>query len=86
MPDVISDSSCLIVLDNIDMLFILKEPYGKIYITEEVLNEFGKNIIDWIEIKKVINRNYLRILNNILDRFSFPRFTWECLHGRFASS
>jgi len=42
MPDFISNTSCLIVLDNIDMLFILKELYGSIIITQEVSEELEK--------------------------------------------
>ena len=35
MPNVISDSSCLIALDNIGLISILKDLYEKIYITLE---------------------------------------------------
>ena len=66
MPNVISDSSALIALDNIEMIFILRELYG-IYITNEVYHEFGKNIENWIEIKTVNNRNYIYLLNNLID-------------------
>jgi predicted nucleic acid-binding protein len=57
MPNVISDSSCLIALDNIALISILKDLYEKIYITEEVYSEFGQSIEDWIEIKSVENKN-----------------------------
>jgi len=67
MPEIISDSSCLIALDNIGMLFILEKLYGKIYITEEVLNEFGKPVENWIEIKQVRNKNYIQIIKNFID-------------------
>lgn len=67
MPEIISNTSCLIALDNIEMLFILRELYGKIYITQEVCNEFGKNVENWIEIKSVSDRNYMRILANFID-------------------
>ncbi len=67
MPNIISDSSCLIALDNIGMISILKDLYEKIYITEEVYSEFGQSIENWIEIKPVENKNYLRILNQLVD-------------------
>jgi predicted nucleic acid-binding protein len=67
MPHIISDSSCLIALDNIGMISILKDLYEKIYITEEVYSEFGQSIENWIEIKPVENKNYLRILNQLVD-------------------
>ena len=67
MPNVISNSSCLITLDNIGMMFILRELYGRIYITEEVFDEFGRSLADWIEIKEVSDRKYLQMLNNLID-------------------
>ena len=45
---------CLIVLDNIDMLFILKELYGSIIITQEVSEEFGKTVPEWVDIREVV--------------------------------
>ena len=45
MPKIISDASCLIALDNIGLISILKELYEKIYITQEVYSEFGQSII-----------------------------------------
>ena len=53
MPKVISNTSCLIVLDNIDMLGILKDLYGSIIITKEVSEEFSKTIPDWIDVREV---------------------------------
>lgn len=67
MPNMLSNSSCLIALDNIDMLFILRERYEHIYISEEVVEEFGKPLENWIHIKSVQNRNYLKILANLVD-------------------
>ncbi len=67
MPNVISDSSGLIVLDNIHMTFILKALYGKIHITEEVYHEFGKEVESWFEIQSVTNQNYLKMLNTLVD-------------------
>ncbi len=67
MPDVISNSSCLIALDNIGMLSILKELYGKIFISEEVFGEFGKPVENWVEVKQVRDQNYVKILNNFID-------------------
>lgn len=44
------------MLDNIDMLFILKELYGSIIITQEVFEEFGKTVPDWINVREVETR------------------------------
>jgi predicted nucleic acid-binding protein len=42
MPKIISNTSCLIVLDNIDALDILNKRYQTIYLTDEVAQEFGR--------------------------------------------
>jgi len=67
MPNIISNTSCLIVLDNIGMLDVLKELYGKVFITEEVLKEFGKTVPDWIEVRKVSDNKYLKLMKNFVD-------------------
>ena len=67
MPNIISNTSCLITLDNINALYILKELYHKIYITEEVAKEYGKPIANWVITKSIDDKNYLHILNTIVD-------------------
>jgi predicted nucleic acid-binding protein len=67
MPDMICNSSCLIALDNIGKLTILRDMYGAIFITEEVAAEFGKRLENWITIRHVQDRNVLRSLHNIVD-------------------
>ena len=67
MPDIISNTSCLIVLDNIGMLHILKELYGNIIITEEVAIEFGKELPPWVVIEKVLDRKIIKILSLVVD-------------------
>jgi len=62
MPRVVADSSCLIALDNIRMMSILKEVYGKLYISEQVLHEFGKNVEKWIVVTKVKDKTNMQIL------------------------
>jgi len=66
MPNIISNTSCLIVLDNIGMLDVLKELYGKVFITEEVSKEFGKTVPDWIEVRKVSDNKYLKLMKNFV--------------------
>jgi predicted nucleic acid-binding protein len=67
MPKLISNTSCLIVLDNIDLLFILKELYGSIIITQEVSGEFGKTVPGWIDVREVKDKKYLRLMENFVD-------------------
>ncbi len=47
---IISDTSCLIVLSNIDELEILRLIYGQVTVTPEVIAEFGGSLPDWFEI------------------------------------
>ena len=67
MPKYISNTSCLIVLDNIDTLFILKELYDSIIITKEVSEEFGKAAPGWIDVREVKDKKYLKLMKNFVD-------------------
>lgn len=59
---VISDTSCLIVLSKIGHLGILQKLFGEVFISEEVGNEFGEALPDWIVVKKVESRQIEKIL------------------------
>jgi len=63
---IISDSACLIALDRIGKLSILKSLYQQILIPEAVYKEFGKSI-DWINIQRVNTPNLVRTLQTQLD-------------------
>lgn len=69
MPEriVIADTSCLIALTNIEAINVLKELYREIFITEEILNEFGDPVPEWIKIERVKNDNYRKLLVQVLD-------------------
>lgn len=68
MPEIIvSDTSCLILLDKIDRLKLLQSVFGMITITQKVADEFGKKLPDFIEVKNPTNINYQRILESFLD-------------------
>ena len=67
MPEIISNTSCLIILDNIDRLDILQKLYQTIHLTEEVAQEFGKPLANWMMVDVVQDKNYLRILNASVD-------------------
>ena len=67
MPEIISNTSCLIVLDNIGMLDILKELYGKIIITRQVKDEFGENVPEWIEVEEVNDKKYMELVEKFVD-------------------
>jgi len=69
MPNtIISDSSCLIVFDNMDELEILNKLYGKIITTKEVAKEYRKTLPEWFEIQAVKNKKYQTELESIIDK------------------
>ncbi|MCW3106400.1 MAG: hypothetical protein JWQ09_906 [Segetibacter sp.] len=47
-PVIISDTSCLILLDKIGEIEILHHLFREIITTQVVVNEFGKALPDWI--------------------------------------
>jgi predicted nucleic acid-binding protein len=65
---IISDTSCLILLDNIGELALLHKLYKTIITTIEVKLEFGKDLPDWFEIKESENKNYQSIIENTVDK------------------
>jgi predicted nucleic acid-binding protein len=67
MPNVISNTSCLIALTNINMLEILQKRYGNIYITPEVEREFGETLPDWIFVVPVKDAYRTQLINRFLD-------------------
>lgn len=54
---IISDTSSLIALQNIELLYLLKDLYQEILITKEVKNEFGLDLPDWIIVLEVTDIN-----------------------------
>jgi predicted nucleic acid-binding protein len=64
---VIVDTSCLIVLQKIQMLEVLREMFGTIFITEEVAAEYAEALPEWIEVKRVQDQQKKRLLGLNLD-------------------
>jgi predicted nucleic acid-binding protein len=65
---IIADSSCLILLDKIDELELLKLLFGKVIITSIIANEFGAPLPDWILVKDAENKKYQSILELSVDK------------------
>jgi predicted nucleic acid-binding protein len=55
MKVVIADTSCLIIYDKIDKLYILKNTFRELIVTPQVADEFG-DLPDWIYIKELENQ------------------------------
>lgn len=65
---IISDTSCLILLDKIGELQLLNKLFGRIIITTEIANEFNKELPDWFDVQSSTNKTYQRILEASLDK------------------
>ncbi len=65
---IISDTSCLILLDNIGELDLLHKLYGTIITTTEVKLEFGKELPVWFQIIEPKNKKYQSLLENTVDK------------------
>lgn len=67
VPDTICNTSPLIALDNIGLLDVLERVYSHILVAEEVRDEFGGALPDWIEVARVQNRHLIRVLQLSID-------------------
>jgi predicted nucleic acid-binding protein len=64
---IISDTSCLIALTNIEALNVLKDVCGEVVITPTVLSEFGEKLPDWITVKDVADKSRIELIETQLD-------------------
>lgn len=68
MPSIIvSETSCLIVLENIGKLDLLKLVYEVVITTPEVAQEFDRPIPEWLEIKSATDANQQKKLEEVID-------------------
>ncbi len=65
---IVSDTSCLILLDKIGELNLLNRLFGTIIITQEIADEFKKELPNWVRIENPVNKTYQKILETSLDR------------------
>jgi len=65
---IVSDTSCLILLQKLQQLNLLKELFGKIIITKEVEDEFKGDLPDFFQIQNPKDPNYHKILSTFLDK------------------
>ena len=62
---IVSDTSCLILLDKIRRLDLLKALFGKIIVTQLVADEFGKKLPDFIQIENPQNLTYQKDIRKL---------------------
>jgi predicted nucleic acid-binding protein len=65
---IISDTSCLVLLDKIELLHLLNKLFGTISVTPEIIEEFGDALrIDFVIVRPK-NQAYQTILEASLDK------------------
>ena len=66
MKAIIADTSCLIIYDKINKLEILRNTFVELIVTDEVSEEFGGQLPDWITIWQITNKNqYPELAKNL---------------------
>jgi predicted nucleic acid-binding protein len=65
---IISDASCIILLDKIGELDLLNKLFGKIIITSEVASEFGHPLPLWFKIQEPIDKNFQALIEKSVDK------------------
>ncbi len=65
---VIPDTSCLIVLSNIDEMGLLKKAYKSVETTFEVAAEFNKKLPDWIKLTSPADKLRQQIFELQVDK------------------
>ena len=65
---IISDTSCLILLEKIGELELLHKVFGEILITQVVADEYGLNLPEWISVQNPTDKNYQKILEASVDK------------------
>lgn len=64
---VITDASCLIILDKIDLLHLLPQLFTYILTTAEIAQEFRKPMPTWVILRAVNNKALQESLSQIVD-------------------
>lgn len=64
---VITDASCLIILDKIGYLGLLPQLFDIIITTPEIAGEYGKMIPEWLKLSSVTNRQLQLEFTQIVD-------------------
>lgn len=65
---IIADTSCFIVLTNIEELHLLQKVYGQIITTTEIAAEYGEVLPAWVKIVNVENEYRQKVLEIQVDK------------------
>lgn len=64
---VIADASCFILLDKINEFAFLQKLFTTVATTQDIADEYGKELPNWIEIKQVKDYQYQLLLQLEVD-------------------
>ena len=65
---IISDTSCFIILTNINELDLLHKVYEQVTTTTDIANEYGEPLPSWVEIVSVKDKYRQQILELQIDK------------------
>jgi len=65
---IISDTSCLVLLDKIGRLELLKSCYSTVYITREIQTEYGNKLPTWVIVEQPKDASLQKTLEQVLDK------------------
>jgi predicted nucleic acid-binding protein len=65
---IISDTSCLILLEKIGELNLLHKVFGEIIVTQDVADEYGNMLPNWISIQNPTDQKYQKLLETSVDK------------------
>ena len=66
--NIIVDTSCLIILTKINELNLLRLLYSKVFVTNEIANEFGSELPDWVAVCPIERNNIKLLFESKIDR------------------
>lgn len=64
---IITDTSCLIILNKIGSLHFLNVLFSKVITTPEIIKEYGADLPDWIKIISPTNKKFQEDLSGFVD-------------------
>lgn len=67
-PTIVSDTSCLILLQQLDELHLLQKLFGTIIITTIVAEEFGEQLPTWVIIENPQDKRQENFLGTLLHK------------------
>lgn len=65
---IISDTSCFIILSKIGKLDLLQQVFGEIITTQEIAEEFGEPLPDWVKVVAVSDKTKYELLELQVDK------------------